>query len=286
MRSGCFEFIDEQPSIEDEAGAVELAPIQESIRFEGVTFSYTDDVSVLRDVSFEVKKGEMVALVGFSGSGKSTIAKLIPRFYDPQQGRILIDGTDVRTATLQSLREQIGYVTQENILFHESILENISFGRDSFGEERVRKAAIAAHADEFIDPLPEQYETELSESGGNLSGGQRQRIAIARAIVKDPAILILDEATSSLDSKSERAIQEAIEEFVVGRTTVVIAHRLSTIQQADRIVVLDEGRVIEEGTHQELLDKNGSYSRLYQLQFSEAASSGDDDASGDNASNA
>ena len=264
-----FEFIDLKSSIQEEPDAKPLDPIQQAIEFKQVSFSYDGETPVLRDISFSVEKGEMVALVGFSGSGKSTIAKLIPRFYDPQNGDITIDGVDIRGATLESLREQIGYVTQENVLFHESILENISFGRDSFDKSRVQEAARAAHADEFIDPLPDQYETELSESGGNLSGGQRQRIAIARAIIKDPAILILDEATSSLDSKSERAIQEAIEEFVVGRTTIVIAHRLSTIQQADRIIVLDHGKIIEQGSHQELLDKNGAYSRLYQLQFAE-----------------
>jgi subfamily B ATP-binding cassette protein MsbA len=274
-----FEFIDLKSSIQEETNAQALPAIQQSIAFNHVDFSYDGEVPVLQDVSFSVNKGEMVALVGFSGSGKSTIAKLIPRFYDPQKGNITVDGMDISQVTLESLREQIGYVTQENVLFHESILENISFGRDSFSEERVQQAARAAHASEFIDPLPEQYDTELSESGGNLSGGQRQRIAIARAIVKDPAILILDEATSSLDSKSERAIQEAIEEFVVGRTTIVIAHRLSTIQQANRIIVLDHGKIIEEGTHQELLDQNGAYSRLYQLQFAEPNASGSAESS-------
>jgi subfamily B ATP-binding cassette protein MsbA len=274
-----FEFIDVTSSIQNEPDAKPLAPIQKSIDFNHVDFSYDGEAPILRNISFSVNKGEMVALVGFSGSGKSTIAKLIPRFYDPQNGSITIDGTDIREATVESLREQIGYVTQENVLFHESILENISFGRDTFEKGRVQQAAKAAHADEFIEPLPKQYDTELSESAGNLSGGQRQRIAIARAIIKDPAILILDEATSSLDSKSERAIQEAIEEFVVGRTTIVIAHRLSTIQQANRIIVLDHGKIIEEGSHRELLDKNGAYSRLYQLQFAEPNGSDSDEKS-------
>jgi len=265
-----FDFIDITSQIEEKPSAQTMPEIQNEIRFESVDFSYDEETPVLNDITFSVKKGEMVALVGFSGSGKSTIAKLIPRFYDPKKGTISVDGVDLKDVTLESLREQIGYVTQENVLFHESILENISFGREDFSEERVEQAAQAAHATEFIEPLPEKYKTELSESGGNLSGGQRQRIAIARAIIKDPAILILDEATSSLDSKSERAIQEAIEEFVVGRTTIVIAHRLSTIQQADRIIVLDQGSIIEEGSHKELLNKNGAYSRLYQLQFAES----------------
>jgi subfamily B ATP-binding cassette protein MsbA len=211
----------------------------------------------------------MIALVGFSGAGKSTIAKLLPRFYDPSSGSIRIDGVDIRDVTFDSLREQIGYVTQDNILFNRTVRENITFSRDSFSDERVQEAARVAHAHEFIQAMPKGYDTMLSEAGVNISGGQKQRISIARAIMKDPAILILDEATSSLDTESETEIQKAIDEFVVGRTTIVIAHRLSTIQRADRIIVLSHGSIAEQGTHQELIDLGGIYSRLHRLQFAE-----------------
>lgn len=244
--------------------------MEEALRFENVHFAYDGKAEVLRGVSFEVKKGEMVALVGFSGAGKSTIAKLITRFYDPAAGCITIDGTDIRGATLESLRGQIGIVTQDTILFHETIRGNIAFGQTDFSDEQVREAARAAHAVEFIEKLEDGYDAILDEGGGNLSGGQRQRLAIARAVIKDPAILILDEATSSLDSESEKAIQEAISEFVVGRTTLVIAHRLSTIRRADRIVVIHEGQVAEVGTHEELLSNGGIYQRLYDVQFAPA----------------
>ena len=209
----------------------------------------------------------MVALVGFSGAGKSTLVKLIPRFYDVTQGAITIDGVDIRRATFASLRRQMSIVTQDTILFAESIRDNIAYGRDDYTDDRVRAAARAANADEFIVKLDRQYDTVIGESGSSLSGGQRQRLAIARAIIKDPAILILDEATSSLDSESERLIQQALDEFVAGRTAIVIAHRLSTIRRADRIIVLDDGRVAEVGTHQELLQRGGIYTRLYETQF-------------------
>lgn len=266
-----FEFIDWKPDVTEKDDGVELKPLESVIRFENVHFSYDGKTEVLKGIDFEVAKGEMVALVGFSGAGKSTIAKLVPRFYDPDKGRVTFDGVDLRDAKLGSLREQIGMVTQETILFHETVRGNICFGRTSFEDQRVRKAAEAAYADEFIDALPGSYEHFLGESGGNLSGGQRQRLAIARAIVKDPTILILDEATSSLDTESEQAIQKAISEFVVGRTTIVIAHRLSTIRAADRIIVLDAGRIAEEGSHEELLSAGGIYQRLYELQFAPGA---------------
>lgn len=264
-----FSVIDEQPDIRDAPDAVELPAMQDALRFESVSFGYTPDEPVLHDVSLTLKRGEMVALVGLSGAGKTTIAKLIPRFYDPMDGRITLDGTDIRNATLRSLRGQIGVVTQENVLFNDTIRHNIAFDEEQFSEQDVRAAAKAAHIDEFIESLPGQYQYEISEGGANLSGGQRQRIAIARAVIRDPAILILDEATSSLDSESEQAIRQAIDEFVVGRATIVIAHRLSTIQRADRILVIDAGRIVEEGTHTSLMEKGGVYKRLYALQFAD-----------------
>ena len=220
----------------------------------------------------------MVALVGFSGSGKSTIAKLISRFYDPDEGRITLDGVDIRDATFESLRGQTSIVTQETILFAETVGNNIAYGQEGVAAERIQEAASAANADGFIREMAHSYDTLLAESGGNLSGGQRQRIAIARAIVKDPAILILDEATSSLDSESEEAILQALDEFIVGRTTLVIAHRLSTVRKADWIVVLDKGRIVEQGTHQELLSKDGTYRRLYRLQFADHGEAGASEA--------
>jgi len=263
-----FEFIDLKPDIVDAPDAVVLAPLRECVRFEDVKFSYDGTTDVLRGVTFDVKKGEMIAIVGFSGAGKSTLAKLVPRFYDVTGGRILVDGVDIRQATQASLRAQISIVTQDTILFNASVRENIAAGRDSYTDDRVREAVKAAHATEFVEKLYRKYDTPIGESGGSLSGGQRQRLAIARALIKDPSILILDEATSSLDSESERAIQQAIEEFVVGRTSIVIAHRLSTVQRADRIIVIDQGRIVEQGTHAELLQRPGSiYKRLYEIQF-------------------
>ncbi len=262
-----FEFIDLKPDIEEADDAVPLEPMNESLRFEDVHFCYKGKEAVLRGIDLEIKKGEMVALVGFSGAGKSTLVKLIPRFYDVVAGAVKIDGVDIREATLESLRDQISIVTQDTILFAESIRDNIAFGKQAYSDERVREAAMAANAAEFIEELPEGYNTRLGEGGVNLSGGQRQRLAIARAFIKDPAILILDEATSSLDSRSEQLIQEALDHFLKGRTAMVIAHRLSTIQRADRIVVIDNGRVAEEGTHEELLRHGGMYKRLYDTQF-------------------
>ena len=262
-----FEFIDMESDVVEAPDAVALPPLRESLRFENVHFSYDGKAKVLQGVDFEVRKGEMVALVGFSGAGKSTIVKLIPRFYDVTSGAVTIDGVDIREATFESLRDQISVVTQETILFNESVRDNIAFGRETYSMERVHQAAVAAHAAQFIEKLSAKYDTRIGESGATLSGGQRQRLAIARAIIKDPAILILDEATSSLDSESEQAIQKAVEEFIVGRTTIVIAHRLSTVQRADRILVVHEGRIVEEGTHRELIDKQGLYRRLYDTQF-------------------
>lgn len=263
-----FEFIDVKPDVVEAPQAKAMAPLETALRFDNVHFAYNRGEEVLKGVSFDIQKGEMVALVGPSGAGKSTIVNLIPRFYDVTRGKVTMDGTDIRDVTFKSLRDQISVVTQQTILFDESVRDNIAFGRQTYSDERVREAARAAHADGFVEKLPQGYDTRLGESGDTLSGGQRQRLAIARAIIKDPAILIMDEATSSLDSESEQAIQKAIEEFVVGRTTIVIAHRLSTIQRADRILVIDDGRVVEQGSHAQLLAQGGIYRRLHEIQFS------------------
>ena len=266
-----FEFMDARPDIVEAPDAVDLPRLEETLRFDNVRFTYPGTrEEVIGGVAFEVPKGQMVALVGFSGGGKTTLAKLVPRFYDPTAGSVTLDGVDLREATLRSLRDQIGVVTQETILFDESVRDNIACGHAEYSEESIRKAARMAQAAEFIEGLPRGYDTRIGEAGNTLSGGQRQRLAIARALARDPAILILDEATSSLDSESERAIQRAIEESIVGRTTIVIAHRLSTILRADQILVIDEGRIVERGTHQELLEKGGLYSRLYEVQFASA----------------
>ncbi len=263
-----FEFIDLKPDIVDAPDAVLLSPLKERITFDDVHFSYDGKTEVLHGLTFDVQKGEMVAIVGFSGAGKSTLVKLLPRFYDVTAGTISIDGIDIRKVTQESLRAQISIVTQDTILFNETVRANITAGKDIYTKDRVWEALRAAHATDFVEKLYQGVDTVIGEAGGTLSGGQRQRLAIARALIKDPAILILDEATSSLDSESERAIQKAIEEFVVGRTSIVIAHRLSTIRRADRILVLDEGRLVEEGTHEQLLQQPESiYRRLYEVQF-------------------
>lgn len=263
----CFELVNLEPTIQEAADAVDIRPLSEAIRFDRVSFAYIPGITVLDDLTLDFPRGSITAIVGFSGSGKTTLAKLIPRFYDVSEGAITIDGTDIRRLTFRSLREQIGLVTQDTFLFAGTVRDNIAFGRREFTEEQIRAAARAANAERFILALPHGYDTVLGEHGANLSGGQRQRIAIARAIIKDPAILILDEATSSLDTESERLIQEALDRFMKGRTTIVIAHRLSTIRRADRIVVLDSGRIAEMGDHDTLLARNGLYRRLYETQF-------------------
>jgi subfamily B ATP-binding cassette protein MsbA len=267
--SRVFALYDRQSEIRDAERARPLPPFRAEVRFEGVSFAY-DDACVLDGIDLALRKGEVVALVGLSGSGKSTLANLLPRFYDPTAGRIIIDGTDVRYVTLESLRGQIGLVTQETIVFDDTVRNNIAYGRDDVPIERVMAAAKAAHAHEFIERLPSRYDEPLGERGGRLSMGQRQRITVARALLKDPPILILDEATSSLDAESETLVQAALETLMQGRTSLVIAHRLATVRRADRIVVLDAGRIVEEGTHRELLDRGGTYARLHALQFQDA----------------
>jgi subfamily B ATP-binding cassette protein MsbA len=265
-----FSMIDRQREIRDLPGATPLPTFAREIRFSGVDFAYEKDEKVLDRVSLVVRKGEVVALVGASGSGKSTIANLIPRFYDPTAGAVTIDGHDLRAVTLISLREQIGLVSQETILFDDTVRNNIAYGRADVPIERVIEAAKAAHAHEFIERLPQGYDTRLGERGARLSMGQRQRITIARAILKDPPILVLDEATSALDSESETLVQAALGSLMKGRTSVVIAHRLATVRNADRILVMEAGRIIEEGTHRELIANGKVYARLYELQFQES----------------
>ncbi len=262
-----FEILDTTPSIQDEPNAAIMPAAQGQIRFENVSFTYDGEAPVLQNVSLDVQAGEILALVGPSGAGKSTIFNLIPRFYDPTAGSIKLDGYDLRSVTQNSLREQIGIVPQETILFGGSIRENILYGRLDATEAEMIEAAKAANAHDFIMAFPKQYETTVGERGMNLSGGQRQRIAIARAILKDPAILLLDEATSSLDNESEGLVQEALDRLMQGRTTVIVAHRLSTIKVAHRIAVLDSGHIVELGTHDELMEINGLYARLYSMQF-------------------
>ena len=251
-----------------EANNARLLPqVQGKVEFQNVTFAYNEKGDVIKDLSFTVAPGEVIAIVGPSGAGKSTIANLLPRFYDVNKGDIKIDGYSVREVTLNSLREQVGIVPQETMLFNDSVYDNILYGRLDATREEIETAAKAANAHDFIMQLSDGYETKLGDRGVNLSGGQRQRIAIARAILKNPRILILDEATSALDTESERIVQEALDRLMVGRTSFVIAHRLSTIKNADKILVLEKGCLVEAGTHDELIALDGLYAHLYKIQY-------------------
>ncbi len=262
-----FAVMDLDEKITDVPGAKPLPPIKGKVEFKDITFSYKEGQPALQHISLKAEPGQMIALVGPSGSGKSTIANLIPRFYDVDSGVITIDDHDIRQVTADSLREQIGLVPQETMLFSTSVMENIRYGRLEATDEEVIEAAKAANAEEFIKELPEGYDTKLGERGLNLSGGQRQRLAIARAILKNPRVLILDEATSALDTESEKIVQDALDNLMVGRTSFVIAHRLSTIFNADQIFVVENGHLREHGKHEELLAAGGLYSNLYNIQF-------------------
>ena len=262
-----FEIMDTEAEITDEDGVIQMPPVKGQVSFRHVGFSYDTDTKVLEDVSFDIKPGETIALVGPTGAGKTTIVNLISRFYDVQEGTVCVDGHDVKKVSIESLRRQMGIMTQDNFLFSGTIKDNIWYGKLDATDEEIIAAAKAVHAHEFITKLEKGYDTELSERGGGLSNGQRQLLAFARTMVSDPAILILDEATSSIDTNTELLVQEGIEALLEGRTSFVIAHRLSTIQKADRIFVIDNGGIAEEGTAHELISKKGAYYRLHMAQM-------------------
>ena len=262
-----FTLMDREPLVNEKPDAVELPPVKGTIEFKDVRFSYDEEKEILKGIDFKAEAGEVVAIVGTNGAGKTTFVNLVPRFYDPSHGTVCIDGHDLRDVTIGSLRTQVGTVIQESVLFAGTIADNIACGRSDYTREEIMEAARVANADEFIVKMPRGYDTDIGERGVRLSGGQRQRIAIARALLRDPKILILDEFTSGIDTESENLITEAIERIMRGRTSLVIAHRLNTIRHADRIIVLDSGKIVEEGTHQRLLDKNGLYTKLYEAQL-------------------
>jgi subfamily B ATP-binding cassette protein MsbA len=266
-----FDILDVKLEVAEKKDAIELSPVRDTIEFTDARFQYDEHTEVLKGINLKVSVGEVLAIVGSSGGGKSTLVNLIPRFYDVNSGSLAIDGTDIRDVTLKSLREQIGVVTQQTILFNDTVRNNIAYGSQDASEEQIKGAARAAHALDFIQQLPKGFDTVIGESGARLSGGERQRLSIARAILKNAPILILDEATSSLDTESEHEVQQAIENLVQSRTTFVIAHRLSTIRNADRIVVIQDGEIVEEGTHDTLLPMDGVYKMLYDMQFQDDA---------------
>ncbi|MBU0961288.1 MAG: ATP-binding cassette domain-containing protein, partial [Proteobacteria bacterium] len=262
-----FGLLDKKPAIVNKSDGIELPPFHDAITLQGVHFSYDGTSEVLKDINLTVPSGQILAIVGPSGSGKSTLANLIPRFFDIQQGALLIDGHDIRDVTLKSLRDQIAIVTQQTILFNDTIRNNIAYGDPDRSEEEIQKAADVAYALKFITNLPKGFDTVIGEAGIKLSGGERQRLSIARALLKNAPILVLDEATSSLDTESEREVQKALENLMKNRTTFVIAHRLSTIKNADRIIVVKDGKIVEEGTHEKLLALDGEYETLYNMQY-------------------
>jgi subfamily B ATP-binding cassette protein MsbA len=263
-----FEVLDIEPEIKDLEGAKELGPVAGYVTFQNVSFAYNPGKPVVADMSFEARPGELIAIVGPSGAGKTTVVNLIPRFYDPVAGSIRIDNIDIQAVTLQSLRAQVGIVPQETILFSGTIFENIIYGKLEAAKEEVIAAAKVANAHNFIMEMADGYETPVGERGAQLSGGQRQRIAIARAVLKNPRILILDEATSALDTESELLVQQALDRLMIGRTSFVIAHRLATVQRAHLILVMENGKIVEHGNHETLVKADGLYSKLYKIQFS------------------
>jgi ATP-binding cassette subfamily B protein len=270
-----FAYLDLVPEVRDRPGARRLRQVQGAVRFEDVSFEYVAGRLALQELSFEARPGQLVALVGPSGAGKTTVTYLVPRLYDPTRGRVTLDGYDLRDVELASLRRQIGMVTQETYLFNATVRENLLYARADASQRELEAACRAAYLDEFIANLPDRYDTLVGERGYRLSGGEKQRLAIARVLLANPRVLVLDEATSSLDSRSEAYIQAALAPLLAGRTSLVIAHRLSTILAADQILVLDRGRLVERGAHAELLARGGLYARLYEEQFKTAVQPSD-----------